>query len=651
MSRSLIRGSSQILSGSIFDAQIAAAAAIQTSKLADGAEFLRRDGSVALTGNLDGGGNRLTNLAAGTGNNDAVTLAQLEAVASGYDPKESVRVATTGADIDLTSGGLLTLDGVALQVGDRVLVKDQTDATENGIYTAAAGAWTRSEDMDGTPVAEVSGGVHTYVESGTTNAGVGYAVIHDGNVDLGVDDVVWSQQSGAGSFTAGAGLTQTGNVLDVNAGNAIEIIGDNVTVHLDGGTLAKSASGLKLADLPDGQILIGSGSNEATGHAVSGDIGIDNTGVVTIASGAVTNAKIAAGAAIESSKLQDGDEFLQRDGSVVWTGNQNAGNQKITNLQDGTASQDAATFGQLGTITGTIQSELDATQAGAGLAADGSYAANAGSNYLTSADFTTATYSESLNNADLLLDAAIKQVADDLAAIGGGSLTAMQAEIDAIENGIGLASDGTYVSPVGTNYIDASISVMSAITAIDSALAAIDSEVTGNDSDIVDLQAELDATQSGAGLAIDGTFVSYSGTNFIDASTSLANAVSALDSGISTALDDKLDDSQLIDDDTMATATSTNIPSAESIKTYVDDQLSAETIGFVDDEDLSAAIDGVNTGFTVTGTPEAGSVKLFFNGQRLREGATNDFTLLGSTITTLFVPEAGDQLWVDYRVA
>lgn len=643
MSRSLIRGSSQILAGSIFDAQIAAAAAIQTSKLADGAEFLFRDGSVALTGNLDGGGQRITNLAPATGNNDAVTLSQLESVAAGYDPKESVRVATDGSNIDLATGGLLTVDGVTLVAGDRVLVKDQTDPTENGIYVAAAGAWSRSEDMDGSPAAEVSGGAHTYVESGTVNAGVGYAVIWDGIINLGTDPINWSQQSGAGSFTAGAGLTQVGNVLDVNVGNGVEIVADNVQIKLDGTTLATSAAGLKLADLADGQILIGDASNIATANPVSGDVTMSNTGVFTIANGAVTNAKIAAGAAIDTSKLAEGAEFLKRDGSVTWTGSQNAGANILGNLGAGVASTDAVNKGQLDGVQSSLQTELDNTQTGAGLGTGGAYTANAGSNYLT-----TAT---SLKDADDLLDAQIKANADAIAGLGSGSLTNLQNEINAIETGVGLATDGTYVSPVGTNYIDASTSVMSAITALDTALADAQSQLTSNDTDITNLQAELDATQSGAGLAANGAFVAYTGTNFIDASTSLADAISLLDSGVQTSLDAKLDDSQLIDDDTFASATATTVPSSESVKAYVDSQISAETVGFVDEEDLTASIDGVNTAFTVAGTPEAGSLKLYFNGQRLREGATNDFTISGSTITTLFVPESGDQLFADYRIA
>ena len=655
MARALIRGSSQILAGSIFDAQIAGAAAIQTSKLADGASFFWHDGSIAFSGNIDAGGFKVTNAGDGVAGSDLVTLSQLQDNAAGLDPKESVVAATTpaGGDTDVATGGLLTIDGITLSSGDRVLVKDQTDPIENGIYAAAAGAWVRTEDFDGTPVSEVSGGARTYIETGTVNADTAWVVIGLGNRVVGTDDIVFTQYTGSGSFTAGLGLGQTGSDIYVNPGDGIIITGDDVTVELDGSTLKLSAAGVALADLTDGQILVGNVGNVATGVTMIGDVSIANDGTATIANGAVTDAKVAAGAAIATSKLADGAEFLQRDGSVVWTGNADAGAQKITNLQDGTAAQDAATFGQVEGIETGLQTEIDAIETGAGLSATGTYVANTG-NYINAADFATAVYTESLNNADRLLDAAIKANADAITLLGTGSLTAIQDEIDAIElsMGIGLVTTGgVFVGYTTTNYMDAAIS-------LDGLFQALDAQIKSNEDDIIllqtadtDLQTEIDAIETGTGLNTDGTFIAYTGTNFVNASTSIANAITELDTNIQTALDAKLDDSQLIDDDTFATATATNIPSAESTKAYVDGQIALETVGFVDEEDLTGTIDGVATAFTVAGTPEAGSTKLYFNGQRLREGATNDFTLAGSTITTLFVPESGDQMWVDYRIA
>jgi hypothetical protein len=655
MARALIRGSSQILAESIFDAQIAAAANIATSKLAEGAEFLQRDGSVVFTASLDAGGFKITNAAEGTAGSDYVTLSQLQDNAAGLDPKESVAVATTPADgnIDLATGGLLTIDGVVTQTGYRVLVKNQTDPIENGIYVADAGTWIRSEDFDGTPVSEVSGGARTFVEAGTVNINSAWVVTGLGNRIVGTDAINWTIYTGAGSFSAGAGLGQSGSNIFVNEGDGIEVIADNVTVKLDGSTLALSAAGVKLADLASGQVLVGNGSNIATAVTLSGDVAIDNAGVATIQPGAVSNTEIAGGAAIDTSKLADGANFIQRGGTVAFTADQPHGGFKITGLGDGVALTDAATVGQIDALDTALQAEIDAIELGAGLNTDGTYTANAGTNYIKSADFTTAALAESLNNADRLLDAAIKQNADDIAALGTGSITALQDEIDAIELSMGpglMTTGGVFVGYTTSNYMNAAINVNGILQALDAQIKTNEDDIAALVIDNGDIQAELDATQLGAGLNTDGTFQTFVGTNFLDAATSLYDALNDMDTGVQTALDAKLDDTQLIDDDTFASATATNIPSAESTKAYVDAQIASETVGFVDAEEPTGAIDGVNTTYTLAGTPLAGSVKLMFNGQVLREGATNDFQITGSTITTLFTPETGDQLWVDYRI-
>ena len=104
-----------------------------------------------------------------------------------------------------------TLDGITLATGNRVLLKDQADASENGVYTVnASGAPTRGTDFDGTPAAEVTAGAFFFVERGTAiNATAGYvlqAKTGGGSYTIGTDDLVFSQFSGAGQIDAGAGL-------------------------------------------------------------------------------------------------------------------------------------------------------------------------------------------------------------------------------------------------------------------------------------------------------------------------------------------------------------------------------------------------------------------------------------------------------------
>ena len=139
----------------------------------------------------------------------------VDSVAAGLDPKESVRVATTAAGTlatDFAAGE--TVDGVVLAPGDRILIKDQADASENGSYgVQAEGAPARAADHDGTPANEVSGGNFTFVEQGTVNANAGWVLTGDGVLTPGTDDQNWTQFTGAGSFTSGLGIGQSGSTI------------------------------------------------------------------------------------------------------------------------------------------------------------------------------------------------------------------------------------------------------------------------------------------------------------------------------------------------------------------------------------------------------------------------------------------------------
>jgi hypothetical protein len=184
------------------------------------------------THNVQMNGMQLVGLADGIAAQDAVTKAQLDAVVSGLDVKASVRVATTAP---ITLSGTQTIDGVAVIAGDRVLVKN--NATLNHIYIVSSGAWVIAPEAN--TIAEETG-AFTFVERGTQQ-GTGWTAktnISD------FDQTVWVQFSDAAAYTAGNGLTLTGNDLSVNVDNSTIEISADILRNKDGGiTAAKLATG------------------------------------------------------------------------------------------------------------------------------------------------------------------------------------------------------------------------------------------------------------------------------------------------------------------------------------------------------------------------------------------------------------------------
>jgi hypothetical protein len=186
----------QISDGAITDAKIAAGAGIQSSKLADGNAFVKSDGSIAFAQNQSMGGNTLTNVATPTGNNDAANKSYVDGLIAGlnslFDSKPSARVATTA---NITLSGTQTIDTVAVVAGDRVLVKSQTAAAQNGIYVVAAGAWTRALDMDAWN--EIPGAL-VAVEEGSINADILFLCTSNSGGTLNTTSITWQQVNGAG---------------------------------------------------------------------------------------------------------------------------------------------------------------------------------------------------------------------------------------------------------------------------------------------------------------------------------------------------------------------------------------------------------------------------------------------------------------------
>ena len=176
--------------------------------------------------------------------------AYVDSVATGLDLKCSSHVATTanlsssynngssGVGATLTNNttqAALSIDGQTMVVGERVLVKDQSTASQNGIYTVTTVGdgstnWvlTRATDFDTST--KITSGAFTFVETGSTNADSGFVLTTDGSITVGTTSLTWSQFSGAGQITAGDGLTKSGNTLNVGAGSNLLVSSDAVAM-------------------------------------------------------------------------------------------------------------------------------------------------------------------------------------------------------------------------------------------------------------------------------------------------------------------------------------------------------------------------------------------------------------------------------------
>ena len=191
----------------------------------------RLDQLAAPTAALGLNSQRITGLADPTGAQDAATKNYVDLTVQGLDPKASVKAATT-ANIAALSG-TMTIDGVALVAGDRVLVKDQTTASANGVYIVAASTWARALDLS---TWDEHVAAYLFAEQGTVNADVGFLCTVDAGGTLGTTAISFVQFNGAGQIVAGNGLVKTGNTLEVGAGTGIAVAA--ATVGLTGQALA-----------------------------------------------------------------------------------------------------------------------------------------------------------------------------------------------------------------------------------------------------------------------------------------------------------------------------------------------------------------------------------------------------------------------------
>ena len=245
------------------------------------------------------------NVATPTSDNHAANKSYVDSVASGLDVKQSVRVAST-ADVTLSGPGA-TIDGVTMSSGDRVLLKNQSAAAENGIYlwTGAASAMTRATDMDG--AAEFVGAFF-FVEEGTVNSDQGFVCSTDGTIVVDTTSIAFTQFTGTGQLTAGAGLSKSGNAMSVNVDDTYVKIDGNDDLTIKGTTTT-------------GQVLRSDGSGGVAYGAVNLTSSDAVTGALPLANGGLgVDASDSSGKTTARSNLGLGSMATQDASSVAITG-------------------------------------------------------------------------------------------------------------------------------------------------------------------------------------------------------------------------------------------------------------------------------------------------------------------------------------------
>lgn len=171
---------------------------------------------------------KITNLATPTVSTDAANKAYVDGISTGISWKQSVRVASTSnLTLSNTINGSV-VDGVTLSTGDRILIKNQTIGSENGIYVIQVGSPTRATDADvGTELISSA----CFVQSGTVNADTAWVCTND-NITIGTTSLTFVQFSGTG-YTWGSGLANAGNTISVSVGKGIQIVSNAIEVKLN----------------------------------------------------------------------------------------------------------------------------------------------------------------------------------------------------------------------------------------------------------------------------------------------------------------------------------------------------------------------------------------------------------------------------------
>ena len=446
------------------------------------------------SGSVSFNSQKITNLADPTSDNDAANKGYVDGVAQGLDIKDSCTAATTAnitISTALNNGD--TLDGVTLSTNDRVLVKNQNTASENGIYKVGSSP-ARVDDL---ATGADAAGAFTFVEQGTVNGDNAFVCSSDkGSAVVGTNNLTFVQFSGAGQVIAGDGLDKSGNTLSVD-------------LKANGGLVIEST-----------EIAVDLGASSITGTLAVSDGGTGSTS----ASGSRTNLGLVIGTDVEphSDKLTE-----------LATMNQNT----AQSLADLTSSEvqilDGATVttAQLNRLdaTSSVQTQLDAKQP-----------LDAELTELATMSSGTASALADLTSTEVGILDGLTTTTAELNTLDG--VTASTSEINILDGVTASTSeinklDGVTATTAEINKLDGVTATTTEINFIDGVTSAIQTQLNNKqplDSELTDLATMASGTASaladltGTEVAIlDGATVTTTELNIMDGGTSATSTTLA----------------------------------------------------------------------------------------------------------------------------
>lgn len=286
MALSTINGATQIRSGTVPLTALVNGYQIPTANLVDGANFLKRDGSVVVTSALNFGGTVGINAGTPSNSTDLVNKAYVDSKVNGLTVHPAVRLVVS-SNISVSNPGTASFDGVTASVGDRLFLIAQTTASQNGpwVFQGSGSALTRPSDWASASV-QPEGAYWISDPDGTTYKNTKFFTANTSNITVDTTSVTFTQDMSGTTYTGQNGVSISGSTVSLNyaTNGGLGLSGNSAIVVPDATRgMQTSASGVGITDASTGGMLaISNASNHFTWVTASGDVTITASGVSTV---------------------------------------------------------------------------------------------------------------------------------------------------------------------------------------------------------------------------------------------------------------------------------------------------------------------------------------------------------------------------------